>query len=79
MNTKTTILIIDDDQDFFKLINIVRIERILIECVHAIREAGKILTVRNPGFILLDNNLPKGKDIDFLQERNSLFTQSRVL
>ncbi|HEY4936944.1 MAG TPA: response regulator [Puia sp.] len=80
MDIKTSILIIDDEQDFCKLvINILRREPFLIECACTIREAFNILTVRNPDFILLDNNLPDGKGIDFLQEYNSLLTQSKVI
>jgi two-component system, CitB family, response regulator len=37
------------------------------------------LTLRSPDFILLDNNLPDGKGIDFLQEYNALFEGSKII
>jgi DNA-binding response OmpR family regulator len=80
MDTKTTILIVDDEKDFCELVvNILHGEPFSIECAYTILEARKKLTVRNPDFILLDNNLPDGKGIDFLRERNALFTNSKVI
>ena len=80
MYTKTSILIIDDEKDFCELvIHILHGEPFSIECAHTVLEARKMLTVRNPDFILLDNNLPDGKGIDFLRDRNALFTNSKVI
>ncbi len=80
MHATTSLLIIDDEQDFCELVlSILRRDSFLIECAYTIREALKLLTARKPDFILLDNNLPDGKGIVFLQEHNSLFTKSRVI
>jgi DNA-binding response OmpR family regulator len=80
MDKSVSILIIDDEQDFCKLIiNIFRLEPFLLECAYTLRAAGKILDLKSPDFILLDNNLPDGKGIDFLQECNSLFAKSKVI
>jgi DNA-binding response OmpR family regulator len=80
METKTRILIIDDEKDFCELvIRNLHSEPFSIECAHTILDARKMLTVRIPDFILLDNNLPDGKGIDFLQECNALFANSKVI
>jgi response regulator of citrate/malate metabolism len=80
MDTKTTILIIDDEKDFCELVlNILRVDPYLVECAYNIQEALKILTIKSPDFIFLDNNLPDGKGIDFLKEHNSLFAKSKVI
>ena|ERR1700722_12368916 len=80
MNKKTNILLIDDEKDFCELvINILRVDPYLVECAYTIQEALKMLTIKSPDFIFLDNNLPDGKGIDFLKEYNSLFTKSKVI
>jgi two-component system, OmpR family, KDP operon response regulator KdpE len=80
MHSKTSILIIDDEKDFCELItNILHKEPYSIECAYTILEARKSLTLRSPDFILLDNNLPDGKGIDFLQEYNALFEGSKII
>jgi DNA-binding response OmpR family regulator len=80
MDTKTSILIIDDERDFCELVNkILQTEPFLIECAYTIEEADKILNLRSPDFIFLDNSLPDGKGIDFLRECNSLFARSKVI
>jgi DNA-binding NtrC family response regulator len=80
MDTKTSILIIDDEKDFCELvINILRVDPYHIECAYTIQEAFKMLSVKSPDFIFLDNNLPDGKGINFLKEHNSLFAKSKVV
>jgi DNA-binding NtrC family response regulator len=80
MNTKTDILIIDDEEDFCKLvISITQKDPYSIECAYSIHEADNKLTAKSPDIVFLDNNLPDGKGIDFLLERNSLFANSRVI
>ena len=80
MDTKASILIVDDERDFCELVTkILLTEPFLIECAYTIGEASKILNLKNPDFIFLDNNLPDGKGIDFLRECNSLFAKSKVI
>ena len=80
MDTKTSILIIDDEKDFCELVmNILHREPYSIECAYTILEARISLTLKSPDFILLDNNLPDGKGIDFLQESNALFQGSKTI
>ena len=80
MDRKTSILIIDDEKDFCELItHILHKEPYSIECAYTILQARNILTMRTPDFILLDNNLPDGKGIDFLQENNVLFEGSKII
>jgi DNA-binding response OmpR family regulator len=80
MDTKTSILIIDDERDFCELVNkILQTEPFSIECAYTIEEAVKILNLKSPDFIFLDNSLPDGKGIDFLRECNSMFAKSKVI
>ena len=80
MDRKTSILVIDDEKDFCELvINILHKEPYSIECAYTILEARNSLKLKSPDFILLDNNLPDGKGIDFLQEYNALFERSKII
>jgi DNA-binding response OmpR family regulator len=80
MNIKTSLLIIDDEKDFCKLIaTILDQEPFDIECAYTLKEAEKILIKTGPDFVLLDNNLPDGKGIDFLREHRLLFEYSKVI
>jgi DNA-binding NtrC family response regulator len=80
MEGKISILIIDDEKDFCELvINILHKEPFSLECAFTILQARNILSMRTPAFILLDNNLPDGKGIDFLQENNALFEGSKII
>jgi two-component system, OmpR family, KDP operon response regulator KdpE len=80
MDTKTSILIIDDEKDFCELVtSILHSEPYSIECAYTILDARISLTLKSPDFILLDNNLPDGKGIDFLQESNVLFQGSKII
>jgi DNA-binding response OmpR family regulator len=80
MDTNTNILIIDDEKDFCELVtNILRVDPYQIECAYTIQEAFKMLILKSPDYIFLDNNLPDGKGIDFLKEHNSLFAKSKVI
>jgi DNA-binding response OmpR family regulator len=80
MRVKTSILIIDDEKDFCELVtHILHKEPYSIECAYTILEARNSLTLKSPDFILLDNNLPDGKGIDFLRECNVLFEGSKII
>jgi two-component system KDP operon response regulator KdpE len=80
MNIKTSLLIIDDEKDFCKVIvKILDQEPYEVECAFTLMEAEKILIKYSPDFVLLDNNLPDGKGIDFLREHRLLFENSKVV
>ena len=80
MADKMSILIIDDERDFCELVmSILHKEPYSIECAHTLLEARNTLTLKSPDFILLDNNLPDGQGIDFLQEYYTLFEGSKTI
>ena len=76
---KKKILVIDDEKDFCELIkNILLKENFLVECAFSLEEAeGKLR--EHPQIVLLDNNLPDGSGLDFLQMHPVPFMNSSVI
>jgi two-component SAPR family response regulator len=66
-------LIVDDEQDVcFLLSSILKNKRLQTNCVNSIGEAKKILVKENPSIIFLDNHLPDGFGINFIEEIKKL-------
>jgi DNA-binding NtrC family response regulator len=66
---KSTILIIDDDKDFCLLLSSVFDEkRFEVISVYTLEEATRALSTVIPGIVILDNRLPDGKGIDFIDK-----------
>lgn len=62
-----TILLVDDDRDFCLLLqSILDDKKFLITSAHTLKDAREQLLKIGPDIILLDNLLPDGKGIDFL-------------
>jgi two-component system, OmpR family, response regulator len=76
---KKKILVIDDERDFCELIRHILIrENFEVDCAFTLEEAeGKLL--QNPEIVLLDNNLPDGCGLDFLQMHPVPFMNSSVI
>ncbi len=73
-------MVIDDDQDFCSLVSmLVEKEGFSSECAYTLNESITKLESSAPQIILLDNNLPDGKGIDFFANHKQLFSRSRVL
>ena len=80
MNIITSVLLIDDEKEFCKLIvKILEQEPYKIECAFSLKEAEEILIKNSPDVVLMDNNLPDGKGIDFLRKNRFLFANSKVV
>jgi DNA-binding response OmpR family regulator len=76
---KKTVLVIDDENDLCELISMVlKKEGFLVSCAHSLAEATKML-LNNPDIILLDNNLPDGTGLGYLQMHPIDFMNSYVV
>ena len=74
-----TILIIDDEQDLCALLSsVLRQENYTVDFAFTLAEAKKKLEKR-PQIVLLDNNLPDGSGIEFLQMNPDKFIESYVV
>jgi len=76
---KKKVLVIDDEKDFCELIkNILLRENFVVECAYTLAEAEHKLR-ENPQIVLLDNNLPDGSGLDYLQMHPVPFMNSSVI
>ncbi|HEY2647843.1 MAG TPA: response regulator [Puia sp.] len=76
---KKKVLVIDDERDFCELIkNILAGENFLVDCAFSLEEAEEKLR-EHPEVILLDNNLPDGSGLDYLQMHPVDFMNSSVI
>lgn len=73
------ILVIDDEKDFCELLkNILMRENFEVDCAFTLEEAeGKLKD--HPQIVLLDNNLPDGSGLDYLQMHPVPFMNSSVI
>ena len=63
------ILLVDDDPDFCLLLeSILDDKKFTVHSVYNLETARQKLIEIRPGIILLDNHLPDGKGIDFLEQ-----------
>ena len=76
---KQKILIIDDEKDLCDLIKgILERENFSVDCAYTLKEAAVKLN-QHPAIILLDNNLPDGSGLDYLQLHPDPFSNSAVV
>jgi two-component system, OmpR family, response regulator len=65
-------LIVDDEIDIcFLLTGILRKKNLQSSCVNNIHEARNLLAIKHPSILFLDNNLPDGYGVDFIQDIKS--------
>ena len=76
---KKKVLVIDDEKDFCELIkNILASENFLVDCAFTLEEADEKLR-EHPQIVLLDNNLPDGSGLDYLQMHPVPFLNTSVI
>ena len=76
---KESVLVIDDERDLCDLISMVlKKEGFLVACAHSLAEAAEMLS-NNPDIVLLDNNLPDGAGLAYLQMHPVEFMNSYVV
>jgi DNA-binding response OmpR family regulator len=79
MKTNKTILFIDDERDLCALIKyLMTKENYIVECADNLAEAELKLKLC-PDIVLLDNNLPDGYGIDYIQMHPVEFMKSYVI
>jgi DNA-binding response OmpR family regulator len=73
------ILVIDDEKDFCELLKSILVaENFAVDCAYTLEEAeGKLR--ENPQIVLLDNKLPDGSGLDYLQMHPVPFMNSSVI
>jgi two-component system, OmpR family, response regulator len=81
LNTiKTDALIIDDEVDIcYLLAEILKSKNIHCSYVHTLNDARKILGMINPGIVFLDNHLPDGMGLDFINHIKLSCPQAKIL
>jgi len=73
------ILIIDDVKDLCEVLKLILTrERLEVDCAYNLNEAGFKLK-KKPEIILLDNNLPDGSGLTYLQNNPGKFKNSTVI
>ncbi len=76
---KKSVLVIDDESDLCDLIKMVlRKEGFIVECAYTLAEASRKLQVHHD-IVLLDNNLPDGTGLAYLQMHPVDFLDSYVV
>ncbi len=79
MKTKKSVLVIDDEEDLCALIKgVLKKEGFLVECAGSLAAAAQMLQGR-PDIVLLDNNLPDGTGLAYLQMHPVDFMESYVV
>jgi two-component SAPR family response regulator len=73
-------LIVDDEQDVcFLLSSILKNKRLQTYCVNSITEAKEVLVKENPSIMFLDNHLPDGFGINFVEEIKKLRPDVKIV
>ena len=73
-------LIVEDEIDIcFLLTGILRKKNLQSSCVYNIHEARDLLTNTHPSIIFLDNNLPDGYGVDFIQDIKDSHPLTRIV
>jgi DNA-binding response OmpR family regulator len=76
---KKSVLIIDDERDLCEVISrALKKEGFEVDCAFSLTEARLKLTVK-PDIVILDNNLPDGSGIEYLQMHPAEFMESYVI
>ena len=77
--TKKKVLVIDDERDLCELIKIVLTrENYSVDCAASLAE-GSLKLGEHPAIVLLDNNLPDGTGLEYLQMHPKEFKDSLVI
>lgn len=73
-------LIVEDEIDIcFLLTGILRKKNLQTAFVNTIHDARKLLSVQHPYIIFLDNNLPDGYGVDFIQQVKDSHPLARIV
>lgn len=80
MEEKLKVLIVDDETDVcFLLSSILRYKNLQASYVNTISEAKNVLMKDNPSIIFLDNHLPDGFGMNFIEEIKKLHPEAKIV
>lgn len=80
MNLYKSALIIDDDRDLCLLLKAMLTPAIPnVSYVHTLQNGRHKLETIQPDIVFLDNNLPDGRGIDFIEELKSILPGARII
>lgn len=73
-------LIVEDEIDIcFLLKGILKKRNLQSTCAYNIHEAQEVLAIQHPSIVFLDNNLPDGYGVDFIQEIRDSYPLIRII
>jgi len=73
-------LIVEDEIDIcYLLTGILRKKNLQTSFAHNIHEAKDLLATKEPSILFLDNNLPDGRGVDFIQEIKDNHPSTRIV
>ena len=74
-----SVLIIDDERDLCEVVSrVLKKEGFEVDCAYNLAEATQKLC-SNPDIVILDNNLPDGRGLEYIQEHPLEFMQCFVI
>ncbi len=77
---KYTISIIDDEEDIcFLLAGILKQEKHIVSVAHSLKEAEILIRKVKPTLVFLDNNLPDGLGVDFIEHLRKLLPGIKII
>jgi DNA-binding NtrC family response regulator len=80
MEEKLKVLIVDDETDVcFLLSSILKYRNLRASYVNTISEAKNALMKDNPSIIFLDNHLPDGFGMNFIEEIKKLYPHVKIV
>ena len=80
MNLYKRALIIDDDPDLCLVLKAMLMPAITdVSYVHTLQNGREKLETMQPDIVFLDNNLPDGKGIDFIEELKEALPGARIV
>lgn len=65
---KCDVLIVDDDRDLCLILRLGLQADCSVHCEHSLAEAAAWLAKHQPSLVLLDNSLPDGSGVEFIQK-----------
>ena len=76
---KKSVLVIDDEKDLCEVISrVLKKEGFEVDCAFSLAEAGHKLTA-HPDIVIMDDNLPDGSGLEYIQLHPVEFMQSFVI
>ena len=72
-------MIVDDDRDLCLILRLGLQADCAVHCEHSLAEAEAWLAKHQPALVLLDNSLPDGKGVEFIQKMKDAVPDLKVV